>query len=285
MADVRAVEVVPITDTDIEDVARFLCLTMNSALSERDWCRAMATPWDVDQPNRGFLLRDDGRVVGVYLALYSQRVIDGTPRHICNLGTWCVAEEHRAMGLRLLRSLLRQRGYTFTDLSPIPNVVALNTRLGFAHLDTRTALIVNLPRRAGTGDVRIIDVPGEIDDVLRGSDRTVYRDHVASTAQHVVLARRNESCHVMFRQHRYKRLPVVSVIHVGNRDLFRECAPHFYSYLLLRRRIPASLVETRLVGNHHRPALTVSGPARMYLSDDLEPAQIDYLYSELTCLG
>ena len=27
----------------------------------------------------------------------------------------------------------------------------------------------------------------------------------------------------------------------------------------------------------------VAGPSKMYLSEDLEPAQIDYLYSELTC--
>ena len=27
----------------------------------------------------------------------------------------------------------------------------------------------------------------------------------------------------------------------------------------------------------------VAGPTKMYLSDDLQPEQIDYLYSELTC--
>ena len=65
---------------------------------------------------------------------------------------------------------------------------------------------------------------------------------------------------------------------------FEHCAPHFYRYLLLRRGIPATLAELRVVG--HRPArsVTVPGRPKMYLSEDLEPAQIDYLYSELTCL-
>ena len=90
----------------------------------------------------------------------------------------------------------------------------------------------------------------------------------------------------MFRRERRKRLPLfASILYVGNPDLFRDCAPHFYRYLLLRRGIPATLAEVRVVG--HRPArsVMVAGWPKMYLSEDLEPAQIDYLYSELTCLG
>src|ERR1044071_1303419 len=136
MPDARSVEVKPITDADIRAVAEFLRNDMRSGVPAADWQRAMTPPWDVEQPNHGYLMRENGRVVGAYLALYSERMIDGLPRRICNLGTWCVKDEHRASGLRLQRSLLRQRGYTFTDLTPNHTVVALNSRLGFAPLDT-----------------------------------------------------------------------------------------------------------------------------------------------------
>ena len=284
MLDVRAVEVKPITDADIRTVAEFLHLEMSAALSAADWHRAMTPPWDVEQPNHGYFLHENGRVVGAYLALYSERMIDGRPRRICNLGTWCVADEHRATGLRLLRSLLRQRGYSFTDLSPIPNVVALNTRLGFAQLDTKTALVTNIPWPVRSRGVRVVDTPNEIDGLLRGRDQTIYRDHAATPVHHVVLARGDQSCHVMFRRNRYKRLPVATILYVGNPDLFRDCAPHLYRYLLLRRGIPATLVEVRLVGHRQARSVMVPGRPKMYLSEDLEPAQIDYLYSEMTCL-
>jgi hypothetical protein len=150
MTDVRAVEVKPVTDADIRKVAEFLHLEMSSAVSAADWQRAMTPPWDFEQPNHGYLLRENGRVVGAYLALYSERMIDGRPRRICNLGAWCVADEHRATGLRMLRSLLRQREYTFTDLTPNDSVVALNTRLGFAPLDTTTVLVPNTRRYTAT---------------------------------------------------------------------------------------------------------------------------------------
>src|SRR5437899_4358868 len=151
MSDVCSVEVRPITDADIQAVAEFLRNDMGSGVSAADWQRAMTPPWDVEQPNHGFLMHENGRVVGAYLALYSERMIDGRPRRFCNLGTWCVEDEHRATGLRLQRSLLRQRGYTFTDLTPNPTVVALNQRLGFASLDTARVWSPTRPGPCGRG--------------------------------------------------------------------------------------------------------------------------------------
>jgi hypothetical protein len=286
MPDVRSVQVMPITDADVHSVAEFLHIDMGSGISVAEWLEAMTPPWDVEQPNHGYLLRENGRVVGAYLALYSERVIDGRRRRICNLGTWCVTAEHRATGLRLLRSLLRQPGYTFTDLTPNPTVVALNNRLGFASLDTARALVPNMPWPVRSGDVRVVDKPDEIDRLLSARDQTIFRDHAGTAAYHVVLARGDQTCYVIFRRDlgRFKRLPYFgSILYVGNPDVFRDCAPYFYRYLLLRRGIPMTLAEIRLV--KHRPARSVmlAGQTKMYLSDDLQPEHIDNLYSELTC--
>jgi hypothetical protein len=286
MPDVSSVEVKPITDADIQAVAEFLRNDMGSGVSAADWQRAMTPPWDVEQPNHGYLMRENGRVVGAYLALYSERMIDGRPRRICNLGTWCVADKHRATGLRLQRSLLRQRGYTFTDLTPNPTVVALNDRLGFATLDTARTLVPNMPWPVRARGVWVVDTPREIDGLLSGRDQAIYRDHAATAAHHVVLAKGDRSCYVMFRRDvgRFKRFPYfASILYVSDPDLFRDCSPHFFRYLLIRRGIPMTLAELRVV--LHRPArsVMVGGPTKMFLSEDLQPGQIDYLYSELTC--
>ena len=84
-------------------------------------------------------------IVGAHLAFYSERVIDGRLERFCNLGAWCVLPEHRFHALRLLKALLAQDGYHFTDLSPSGNVIGLNTRLGFRFLDTTATAIPNLP--------------------------------------------------------------------------------------------------------------------------------------------
>ena len=60
MPDARSVEVKPITDADMQAVAEFLHRDMGSAVSAADWYRAMTPPWDVEQPNHGYLYAKTG---------------------------------------------------------------------------------------------------------------------------------------------------------------------------------------------------------------------------------
>ena len=82
-----AVELTPITGADIPDVADFLRTHMNP---QDSWARVCVPPWKVDAPNHGFMLRDGQRVVGVQLAFYSERLVNGRTERFCNLGAWCV---------------------------------------------------------------------------------------------------------------------------------------------------------------------------------------------------
>ena len=56
-------------------------------------------PWVVDSPNHGFRLVEGDELVGVHLAFYSRRLINGTVEDFCNLGAWCVLEPHRSHGI------------------------------------------------------------------------------------------------------------------------------------------------------------------------------------------
>ena len=93
-------------------------------------------------------------MVGVQLAFYSEREIEERSRTSATSGAWCVLEDYRSHGLRLLRARPGPARYHFTDLSPSGNVVALNAKLGFEPLDTETALVPHQPltlRRRGAG--------------------------------------------------------------------------------------------------------------------------------------
>src|SRR6478735_4047086 len=172
------VGVAPITAADVTDVAAFLEANMQSGVSAQTWAKAVNPPWSHPQPNHGFLLRtEDGSIVGAYLAFYSERTIDDKTENFCNLAAWCVREEHRAQGLKLLRKMLGQRGYHFTDLSPSVNVVALNTRLKFTTLDNTTEVVVNAPVIFARAGVRVITEPDEIESALTDRDRAIYLDH------------------------------------------------------------------------------------------------------------
>jgi hypothetical protein len=282
------VRVAPITETDVRRAAEFLHAQLNTRVSVDEWAGAVAVPWQVEQPNAGFMLLDGEDVVGVQLALYSDRILDGSRERFCNLAAWCVSPGYRVHALRLLKAVLRQEGYHFTDLSPSGNVVRINDKLGFRFLDTTTALVPNLPWPTLPGRGRIGSEPALIERTLTGPDLERYRDHAATgAARHVVLVRGDEWCYVVFRRDRRKGLPLfASVLYVSNPALFRAMARRFARYLLIHHRVPAMLAEERIVGYRPRPSLRLRSPRRkMFRSPSLAPAQIDYLYSELVCVA
>ncbi|MGE5828350.1 MAG: hypothetical protein ACM30G_08290 [Micromonosporaceae bacterium] len=245
-------------------------------------------PWQVDAPNHGFQLLDGDAVVGVYLAFYCERTIDGRSERFCNLGAWCVRPEYRFGGIRLLKALLAQEGYHFTDLSPSGNVVPLNTRLRFRFLDTTTALVPNLPWPSWPRRHAISSDPAVIEATLTGPELALYRDHVdAAAARHLVLTRRGESCYVIFRKDRRKNLPLfASILYVSNPDVFRAMAGRVARHLLLRHGAAFTLAELRVVGRRPRFSFLVPTTRhKMFKSAYLKPDQIDYLYSELVCVA
>jgi hypothetical protein len=282
-----AVELAPITSADVPAVSRFMRANLNRRVSEAAWSHALNVPWSVASPNHGYFLRDDGRVVGAYLAYYADREVAGAPARFCNLGAWCVLESHRFQGLRLLTSLLAQPGYHFTDFSPSGNVVELNRRLKFSELDTTTAIVPNLPYAPSSRSCRISSDPAVLSATVSGPDEQIYSDHRdAAAAKHVVLTSGSESCYVLFRKDTRKHLRVfASILHVGNPEMFRCLAGRLGSHLLMRHGAAATLVELRVTGGPPAGSFTLSrSRPKMFKSPSLGPDQIDYLYSELTCL-
>lgn len=277
-------ELLPVTHADASAVGDFLHRNLNGRVLPTAWTAALDATVDSDPPNHGFQLRAGGKIVGVYLAFYSNREIDGRQVKICNLAAWCVLEEFRSQGLRLARAVLGQRGYEFTDLSPSGNVVGLNRRLKFKDLDTATDLVLNLPWPVRSRRTRIVSDAARIRTLLQGRELTIYRDHQKSAAaRHLVAIHGDEICYVMFRRDRRKNLPLfASYLYVSDPRVFRAASRAIERHLLLRHRIPATLAERRLVGASTRPSFALRSPRpKMFRSDTLTANQIDYLYSEL----
>ena len=260
-----AVELTPITDADIAEVADFLRANMNP---EVPWARACVPPWKVDAPNHGFMLRDGQRVVGVQLAFYSERLVAGRAERFCNLGAWCVLPEFRFHSMRLIMAVLAQDGYHFTSFTPIDRTRAILAWLKFRPLDTSAALIPNLPWPTLPGRTRISAEPDVIERTLAGAELELYRDHAQALAvHHHVLIRGQDSCYVMYREARSRGLLYAVLLHVSNPDLFHRALLPLTRHLLLRHRLVATLGELRIIG--HRPRLSVKLNAwpKMYRSD------------------
>ena len=275
-----------ITRTRVPEVAAFLHKELNPRLSVEAWGRAIVPPWPAVGDNLGFMLKCEDEVVGANVAFYSEREVEGRRTRFCNLAAWCVLQEHRARSVRLLRALLSQPGLHFTDLSPSGNVVAINERLRFHHLDTTTVLVPNLPR-ASRG-VRVVSDPDEITYRLRGDQRRIFEDHRdAAAAIHVLLTYGERQCYVIARKDTRKGLRVfASLLHVSDPSMLTDVGSRLYAHLLLRHGALVTLAELRIVEEAPPLSWKLSRPRpKMFRSADLSSEHIDYLYSELACVA
>ncbi|MFN0030180.1 MAG: hypothetical protein ACKV2O_23760 [Acidimicrobiales bacterium] len=281
--------VAPIGPDDVGVVASFLHDHLNPRVGTQAWEAAMRAPWQNDPPNHGYCLRVGDRIVGAYLALYATRMVEGEPERVCNLAAWSVLQEYRFSSVRLLRALLAQDGYHFTDLSPSGSVIALNQRLGFQFLDTSTALMPNVLWPTWPGAGAITAEVSQLQATLRGADLEIYRDHaLAPAAHHLLLTGSGEGyCYVIFRRDRRRNLPVfANLLYVSNGPLLVQLRRQFARYLLVHHRLLGTLAELRVVGERIGPSVMMRSPRRkMFRSDSLRPEHIDYLYSELVAIA
>jgi hypothetical protein len=280
-------EVRPIEAGDRAAVASYLHRALNPRVPVGAWGALIAPPWGRCGPNSGFVLLHGGEVVGAYVAVYSERSMHGTIVPVCNLAAFCVDEGFRAHGLRLVRSLISQKGFDFTDLSPSGNVVAMNERLGFRRVEGPTRLSMN-PWAVRARGLVVTDDPAQLERVLRGDDSRVYTDHVAaSAARHLLVRRGDDYAYLVYRRDRRKRLPVFAtpLYRGGSVDLLRQAWPAVGAALLRRGHL-ATLAEERILG-FTPPGLgrSLHSPRpRMVRGDRLPDDAIDYLYSELALL-
>jgi hypothetical protein len=274
----------PIGDSQVNQVAEFLHRELNPKVAVKVWAKGIRVQWMADAPNHGFMLIEGGEVVGANLAFYSEREVNGRQQRFCNLGALCVVESRRAHAVRLIRAVLQQPGFHFTDLSPSGNVIELNRRLGFRPLDTATALQINWPVPP-TSSLRIITNHAEIEETLSGCDLRIFRDHRDSpAARHLLVVNGPDLCYVIGRRDRRKKVPVfVSILYVSNEKLFRRSARHIARHFLVRTGALATLLEARVTGQPPAGSITLRHPRpKMFKSSQLSPLDIDYLYSELT---
>ena len=276
-------EASPITDEDVAAVAEFLRTNLNDRVP---WTLACATvPWKIDAPNHGFMLRDGNQVVGVLLALYSERLVAGRRERFCNMGSWCVGPDYRSGSLLLLRALLAQENYHFTVLTADVGPQEILAWSGFRPLDTSAVLIPNLPWPTRPGRTRVSADPEVIERTLTGAVLELYHDHErALAANHLVLLRDAESCYVVYRESEYRNKPIALILYVSNPDVFHAALAPLTRHLLFRRRLLATMAELHVVGRAPRLGINVHSSPRMYRSAALGPEHFDYLYSELTCV-
>lgn len=276
----------PIRDSDLPAFCQFLTEHLSSARSAGQWAQAFRQEWGVARPNSGFVVRDQGRIVGGIGAIYAERVIRGRPERFCNITSWCVLDAYRTQSMRLAMAVVSQPGYHFTDLTPTEVVSKTLQFLKFKPMNERQAVWPNLPwpfsRLAG---VRVIADPNGIEAALSASDARVYRHHRhLPWLRHAAVGRPGAYCHIVWKPNRLRGIPGAMVLAFSDAGLFLRYRRALGAHLLWQGSL-YTRVESRLLHRVPRLSRELAGfRKKVFRSDTLSEADISNLYSEIVAL-
>lgn len=272
-----------ITAATLPEFALFLQANMGQERSVADWVAGLQTHWGGERPNYGFVLREEGRIVGGIGAIYAQRSIRGKIENTCNITSWCVLESHRKWSMPLAMAVISQPGYHFTDFSPTKVVGDVLKFLKFKPLDEGVVVVPNLIVSPWSGQV--ISAPEEIARTLTGEMARVWLDHSTFPwLKHVLLGKPGAWCHVIYKRDVFKGFPSARIVHASDPAILESYFSRLRWHFLWHGMV-STHVERRLLSSQPRLSRVRTGfNPKLYLSSTLQDADIDYLYSESVAL-
>lgn len=283
----NATSLLEIQKEDIADVAVFLNKYMSDRFSPEEWGRAMLVAWLDDAPNHGFMVKDsDNNVVGALCVIYSEQSINGKKERICNPHSWCVLPAYRSSSVQLVLAAIRQRDFHFTMFTPNESGLEIFAYLKFKPLGNSVTTLLHVPSLSFSSKMTFFSDEEEGMNVLSPTDLKVFKDHMAFPwLDRLIFKSREKSGFILYKKLKFKRLPSARVLYISDRDLFFSNWQQVRTYLLRRRGLFTSRMETRFLEKSVSFSLQPEpDQQKFYLSSSLAPDDIECIYSELVVL-
>ena len=271
----------PATAGDFDKLYPLLQELNDTRITRDVWQRLFQPQWRGDDFCPGYVIDDGGELVGFIGTLYSRRHCGGEERRFCNLTSWIVRPTHRQQSVMLLLPLLRDKAVILTSLTSSEEAYAVYEKLGFADLEASARVIYRMPS-LWHGRYRIYR-GSQVTEFLDESELVLYRDHAGLDLEHCVVEREGQRCYLVLEIKRGR-----AYLHfAGAPEWLRQHISAFKSLLLSTLGVKTMQVDERwLDGVAIFPSRRkVFAQARQFRGVDIEPVDIDGLYSELVVLA
>jgi hypothetical protein len=273
----------PIESADVVPVAEFLGKRLHGDGGAARYRRILEYTWSSERPNYGFLIEDAGQVRGVQGAIYSRRCIAGADYRFCNMTSWCVDEPYRWASLGLLRALLAQPDYTFTNFSATPAVATILERLGFQRLDSGKLLFpIGLAGRPPRG-VRLLHRPDDVRAALASDDRAIFDDHARYRCGQLAIVAGDQYCHLVTVKRGRRGVYFADVLYASHPRLLAENVGALFWPLFRRHRTLVVGIDARWVHAPPRLALWFARPS-FFRGAGVSPDRVASIYSEIVAM-
>jgi hypothetical protein len=282
MPRVEIVEIAPIL---VPQVCAFLAREVGRGISAAEFSAAFERSWAPGPA--GFALVAGDAVVGALATIRSERAIRGHQRAFCNLSCWGVAASFRSYAPALLQRAIAQRGVVYTNFTASSSVADVLRAFRFDAMPREERILLPfapLPRppAAWTTDVDAIESAlGESGD--DEAARHVH-SHRGTRAKWVLVHHGRDACAFALHAMRVHAVPFAYVLYCS--------APHLFTASLrtLRRACRRAwgwhaIAWPQARFGHERGTIAVTRPRPvLFRGDDVTPADLDGLYTELALL-
>ena len=283
----------PTTPADTAEICDLLehCF-VRSGIPADGWRPLCTTNWLADNPTRGFVLTDGGRIVGYLATIYSQREINGNTGIVCNFSSWCVAPAYRGRGLaRELRvAAVRDERITYISHGPVPPTQRALEAFGFAILD-RSMLLFPPGLNAETlwrSRVHIDVNEQTVRASLGQAERRIYDDHAPYDCLHMTASDAGGTAYLVVKRRRrrvpwWTSIPFSQILYCSAPDVLARNLERIKLAIMRQQKTCGIAMNERLFPKV--PRAIRKKVIAQYRSPVFTPNELDLLYSEFVLLN
>jgi hypothetical protein len=159
-----------------------------------------------EAPGYGYLLENDGAVVGAILQIFSTAAaVDQKPITRCNVSSWYVEPAFRSYAPLLVSQALKRKDVTYLNISSIPHTRPILEAQGYVRYSNGVFATLPCLSRAGT-PARIIAADTQPRAPFEAHERELLRDHAAEGCMSLWCETPEGAVPFVFRKRRVKRL-------------------------------------------------------------------------------
>ena len=253
--------------------------------------RGFAPVWGCEEPY-GYLIEDNGNIVGFLGTLFTRREVRGKMEGFCEIHSWLVQDEYRNQSMNLLLPVIAQkRTRTIINFTPTPPVYDLGAKLGFKDLETSFTAFYQWPIQ--TSPVEIISDTSQVPEFLKGDDLRIFHDHKDIFCHHIVLLPKEDPgapplYAIIKTMHRRRYEPFGRLIYVNDRPRFAGLLRRICWRLCSRFRwlaVVANSDDFRDLKTSVYSETSRRDVSSQFISSSLAPSDINQLYSQPLLMG
>jgi hypothetical protein len=241
-------------------------------------------------PRFGHLLAHGDRITGVVLLIFTAGINGRAESIRCNVSSWYVTPEFRALAPLLVHRALRHKQVTFINTSPAENTLATVTAQGFERFCNGVfAALPALTTRAWNGKaIRMEDI-ARPQDYLADFEVVLLREHAARGCLSLILQHGGNNYPIIFRRRKvgqsanYVGMPCAQLIYVRDLECVARLSGLIGRYLALRG-MPVLLIGTNQFIDGI-PGKYYEGRSPMYYRGPDRPRLGDLAYTEAALFG